>query len=74
MVRKVSFLCRDIKIFLKLEIYLYESTNYAGIDVGKNVAELPCRFSLFVFISSAKSVRLLCFDGSLEGWVMQDSE
>lgn len=71
MVRKVF--CAEIsKYFLKLEIYLYETTNYAGIDVGKNVAELPCRFSLF--ISSAKSVRLLCFDRSLEGWVMQDSE
>lgn len=38
------------------------------MDVGKNVAELPCEFSLFVFIFFSQSVRILCFQ-SMESWV-----
>lgn len=56
--------------FFKMEIYIYKSAAYADIDVGKNVAELPCRFSLLVFIFLSQSMRIFCIFGELG----QDSE
>lgn len=71
--RKVSFLCRDIKIiFFKLKSKFMKALAMQALMLVRMLQNYHADF--LGFMSFSKSVKLLCFYLSLEDWAMQGSE